>query len=146
MKSLRNQLKNDIKELFENNQEYPEFNDIIVKDKYEKYPEITCPTITIDELNNENVERYFNDSGEQVSYLSYQIRIDCEQTEEHTAWENVDIIGNIIDEYMGGERYYCLRRIGNFAKYPMQNDDNVIVGYLRYECNLDLNTNTIYRR
>ena len=25
-------------------------------------------------------------------------------------------------------------------------DTNVIVGYLRYECNLDLNTNTIYRR
>lgn len=146
MRSLRNQLKTDIKALFENNQEYPEYQDVIVKDKYEKYPEITYPIITIDELNNENVDKFFNDSGEQVSYLSYQIRIDCEQTEEHTAWENVDIMGNIIDEYMGGERYYCLRRIGNFAKYPMQNDDNVMVGYLRYECNLELNTNTIYRR
>jgi len=146
VRSLRNQLKTDIKALFENNQEYPEYQDVIVKDKYEKYPEITYPIITIDELNNENVDKFFNDSGEQVSYLSYQIRIDCEQTEEHTAWENVDIMGNIIDEYMGGERYYCLRRIGNFAKYPMQNDDNVMVGYLRYECNLELNTNTIYRR
>ena len=146
MRSLRTQLKNDLKELFENNNEYPEYQDIIVKDKYEKYPEISYPMITIDELNNEAVDRFFNDSGEQVSYLGYQIRIDAEQTENHTAWENVDTIGNIIDEYMGGERYYCLRRIGNFPKYPMQNDDNVIVGYLRYEGNLEINTNTIYRR
>lgn len=146
MISLRNQLKNDLKELFRDNEEYPEYEDIIVKDKYEKYPEITYPIITIDELNNEADDDFFNDSGEQVSYLGYQIRIDCEQTEEHTAWENVEIIGNIIDDYMSGERYYCLRRIGNFAKYPMQNDDNVMVGYLRYEGNVDINTNTIYRR
>ena len=146
MRSLLPQLKNDFKQLFSDNSEYPEYQNIIVKDKYEKYPEITYPIITIDELNNENVNQYFNDSGENVSYLGYQIRIDCEQTEEHTALENVNIIGNIIDDYMSGERYYCLRRIGNFAKYPMQNDDNVIVGYLRYECNLDINTNTIYRR
>lgn len=146
MISLKTQLKNDLRELFRDNEEYPEYNDMIVKDKYEKYPEITYPIITIDELNNEADDDFFNDSGEQVSYLGYQIRIDCEQTEEHTAWENVEIIGNIIDDYMSGERYYCLRRIGNFAKYPMQNDDNVIVGYLRYEGNVDINTNTIYRR
>lgn len=146
MISLREQLKNDLQDLFANNEKYPEYQNIIVKDKYEKYPEITYPIITIDELNNEAVERYFDDSGEQVTYVGYQIRIDCEQTEAHTAWENVDIIGNIIDTFMSEERYYCLRRIGNFAKYPMQNDDNVIVGYLRYEGNIEIDTNTIYRR
>ena len=146
MRSLREQLKADLQNLFTNNEDYPEYQNTIVKQKYEKYPEITYPIVTIDELNNEAVDRYFNDSGEQVSYLGYQIRIDCEQDETHTAWENVDIMGNIIDEFMSGERYYCLRRIGSFAKYPMQNDDNVIVGYLRYEGNLEKNTNTIYRR
>lgn len=146
MRSLREQLKVDLQNLFTNNEDYPEYQNTIVKQKYEKYPEITYPIVTIDELNNEAVDRYFNDSGEQVSYLGYQIRIDCEQDEQHTAWENVDIMGNIIDEFMSGERYYCLRRIGSFAKYPMQNDDNVIVGYLRYEGNLEKNTNTIYRR
>lgn len=146
MRSLREQLKVDLQNLFTNNEDYPEYQNTIVKQKYEKYPEITYPIVTIDELNNEAVDRYFNDSGEQVSYLGYQIRIDCEQDENHTAWENVDIMGNIIDEFMSGERYYCLRRIGSFAKYPMQNDDNVIVGYLRYEGNLEKNTNIIYRR
>lgn len=146
MRTLLKQLKTDLKELLENNQDYPEYQDTIVKEQYEVYPKIRYPMITIQELNNEDVLRYRNDSGEQVSYLGYQIRIDCEQSETHSALENVEIIGEMIDEYLKGERYWCLRRIGNFAKYPMQNDDNVMVGYLRYECNLDINTNTIYRR
>lgn len=146
MRTLLNQLKNDLKELFENNEDYPEYKEIIVKKQYEIYPKIRYPMITIQELNNEDTLRYRNDSGEQVSYLGYQIRIDCEQNETHSALENVEIIGDIIDDYLKGEKYWCLRRIGNFAKYPMQNDDNVMVGYLRYECNLDINRNTIYRR
>ena len=98
------------------------------------------------ELNNEDDIRYSNDSGEQVSYLSYQIRIDCEQTVEHTALENVEIIGEKIDDLMKSERYWCMRRVGSFTKQPHYNDNNVMYGYLRYECNVDINTNTIYRR
>ena len=146
MISLTNQLRDDLETLFKNNENYPEYQDIIVKKQYEKYPKIRYPIISIQELNNEDVLRYRDDMGEEVTYLGYQIRIDSEQTSTHTALENVEIIGNIIDEYLKGERYWCLRRIGNFAKYPMQNDDNVIVGYLRYECNVDRKTNTIYRR
>lgn len=146
MRTLLNQLKNDLKELFQNNEDYPEYKDIIVKKQYEIYPKIKYPIITIQELNNEDVLKYRNDSGEQVSYLGYQIRIDCEQNEIRSALENVEIIGEIIDNYLKGDKYWCLRRIGNFAKYPMQSDNNVMVGYLRYECNLDINRNTIYRR
>lgn len=146
MISLTNQLRDDLETLFKNNENYPEYQDIIVKKQYEKYPKIRYPIISIQELNNEDVLRYRDDMGEEVTYLGYQIRIDSEQTSTHTALENVEIIGNIIDEYLKSERYWCLRRIGNFAKYPMQNDDNVIVGYLRYECNVDIKTNTIYRR
>ena len=146
MVTLSDQLKSDFEELFHNNQDYPEYNDMIVKKQYEKYPEIHYPMLTIQELNNENVNRYFNDEGEQVVYVGYQFRIDSEQTSTHTALENVEIIGSIIDDYMSGDKYYCLRRIGNFAKYPMQNDNNVITGYLRYEGHIEKNTNTIYRR
>ena len=146
MITLSNQLRDDLESLFKNNEDYPEYQDIIVKKQYEKYPEIRYPIVSIQELNNEDVLKYRDDRGEQVTYLGYQIRIDAEQNEDHTALENVEIIGEIIDTYLKGERYWSLRRIGNFAKYPMQNDDNVIVGYLRYECNVDINTNTIYRR
>lgn len=101
--------------------------------------------ITIDEITNEDVNQYF-DGEECISYLTYQIEISCEQTENHTALQNVERIGNIIDSYMKTDRYRCMRRIGDFAKSPMVSDNNIIVGYLRYECYLDIKTNTIYRR
>lgn len=142
MISLSTQLKNDYIALFENDSEY---SNIVVKENYEKYPKISYPIITIQELNNEDVNQYF-DGDEQVSYLSYQIEIRADQNENHTALENVQLIGEKIDEYMKGARYKCMRRIGNFIKAPMKSDNNIIVGYLRYECYVELKTNTIYRR
>lgn len=123
-----------------------EYKDILVKEKYEKYPPIKYPMIAISEIKNEDVDRYRNDDGEVVSYLGYQIEINATQNETHTAVKNVDRIANIIDNYMKTDRYWVMRRIGNLSKAPMINDDNVIVGFLRYECNLDIKTNTIYRR
>lgn len=146
MTTLLNQLRDDIEELFQNLYDYPEYNDMLVKKKYQKNPPIRYPMITIEELNNQDEVRYRNSEGEQVDYLGYQIRIDSEETLNHSALENVEIIGDIIDNYLKGERYWCLRRIGNFAKYPNQYDDNVMVGYLRYECNVDIHKNIIYRR
>ena len=144
MISLSNQLKDDFISLFENDAEY---SDIIVKPKYELYPKISYPMITIEEINNEDVNQYHNDdNGDPISYLAYQIEINAEQTENHTALENVDNIGNIIDNYMKGDKYRCMRRIGDFAKVPMISDNNIMVGYLRYECYIDKETNTIYRR
>lgn len=146
MTTLLNQLRDDLEELFRNNYDYPEYNDMLVKKKYQKNPPIRYPMITIEELNNQDEVRYRNSEGEQVDYLGYQIRIDSEETLNHSALDNVEIIGDIIDNYLKGERYWCLRRIGNFAKYPHQYDDNVMTGYLRYECNLDIHRNIIYRR
>ena len=123
-----------------------DYNDILIKEKYEKYPPIKYPMIAISELKNEEVDRYRNDDGEIVSYLSYQIEINATQSATHTAVENVDRIANIIDNYMKTDKYWVMRRIGGLSKAPMTNDDNVIVGFLRYECNLDIKTNTIYRR
>ena len=121
------------------------YNNIIVKENYERYPSISYPIITIQELNNEDVNQYF-DGDEEVSYVSYQIEIRAEQNENHTALENVQKIGEKIDEYMKGDRYRCMRRIGNFIKTPMNSDNNIMVGYLRYECYVEIKTNTIYRR
>ena len=56
------------------------------------------------------------------------------------------ILGRIVDKYMKQERYKAMRRIGDFPKAPMSSDNNVIVGYLRYECYLDIRKNIIYRR
>ena len=150
---MTEQLKNDIKEFFSNTDNVKqvdenyngEYSDIIVKERYEKYPKIQYPMITIDEINNEDVQQYF-DGTERISYLAYQFEINCEQSSTKTALQNVNYVGRLLDGYLKQDRYRCLRRIGDFAKSPLASDNNVIVGYLRYECNLDVKTNTIYRR
>ena len=150
---MTEQLKNDIKEFFSNTDNVKqvdenyngEYSDIIVKERYEKYPKIQYPMITIDEINNEDVQQYF-DGTERISYLAYQFEINCEQSSTKTALQNVNYVGRLLDGYLKQDRYRCLRRIGDFAKSPLTSDNNVMVGYLRYECNLDVKTNTIYRR
>ena len=150
---MTEQLKNDIKEFFSNTDNVKqvdenyngEYSDIIVKKRYKKYPKIQYPMITIDEINNEDVQQYF-DGTERISYLAYQFEINCEQSSTKTALQNVNYVGRLLDGYLKQDRYRCLRRIGDFAKSPLASDNNVMVGYLRYECNLDVKTNTIYRR
>lgn len=150
---MTEQLKNDIKEFFSNTDNVKqvdenyngEYSDIIVKERYEKYPKIQYPMITIDEINNEDVQQYF-DGTERISYLAYQFEINCEQSSTKTALQNVNYVGRLLDGYLKQDRYRCLRRIGDFAKSPLASDNNIMVGYLRYECNLDVKTNTIYRR
>ena len=136
------QLVNDIRELFSTNETYP---DMLVKEKYEIYPKITYPGITIEEIQNEDNARYF-DETERVSDMGYQFAIYAEQSETKTAVQNVRAIAKIVDDYLKGPRYRCLRRLGSLAMTPHPNDNNVIIGYLRYECSLELDTNTIYRR
>lgn len=139
---LSTQLKNDYMTLFENSEEY---QDITIKEKYERYPKIKYPMVTIEEVTNENVNQYF-DGHENVSYIVCQIEIAAEQSETLTAVKNAERIADIIDDYMQGDRYRCMRRLGDAAKSPMSSDDNVMRMYLRYECYVDINTNIIYRR
>ena len=143
MINLSKQLKDDFIDLFSDDEEYP---NMIVKEEYEILPKIGYPCVIIEELNNENDDRYFDDSGECVSYLSFQIEIRAEQSATRTARENVRNIGDIIDNFMKGEKYWCMPRVGGFSIIPMSSDNNVMIGYLRYECNVDIKTNTIYRR
>lgn len=142
METLVYQLIDDLKLVFQNN---AEFTNILIKEKYERYPKITYPAITIEEIENEDNSQFF-DETERVSNLGYQFAIYAEQSINKTAVQNVRTIANIIDTYLKEPRYRCLRRLGSLAMAPHPVDNNVIIGYLRYECSLELNTNTIYRR
>lgn len=142
METLVYQLIDDLKQVFQNNED---FSNILIKEKYERYPKITYPAITIEEIENEDNEQFF-DETERVSNLGYQFAIYAEQSVDKTAVQNVRTIANILDTYLKEPRYRCLRRLGSLAMVPHQTDNNVIIGYLRYECSLELNTNTIYRR
>ena len=142
MVTLVNQLKDDLKNYFLTVNGY---TDILIKEKYEKYPKISYPAITIDEIGNEDDNKYF-DETERVSNLTYQFAIYSEQSLDKTAVQNVREIAGILDAYLKGPEYRCLRRTGSLAIVPLQSDSNVIVGYLRYECSVEIDTNTIYRR
>lgn len=142
MVTLITQLKDDISMYFKENTEY---SNILVKEEFEKYPKISYPALIISEIENEDNAMFF-DETERVSNLCYQFSIYSEQSVNKTAVQNVREVANILDTYLKGTRYRCLRRIGSLAITPLPDDDNVIVGYLRYDCSLEINTNTIYRR
>ena len=142
MVTLITQLKEDITIFFKENTDY---SDILIKEEFEKYPEISYPAIVISEIENEDNAMFF-DETERVSNLCYQFSIYSEQSIDKTAVQNVREIASLLDTYLKGARYRCLRRIGSLAITPLPDDDNVIVGYLRYDCSLEINTNTIYRR
>jgi hypothetical protein len=142
MVTLITQLKEDITMFFKENVDY---SDILIKEEFEKYPEISYPAIVISEIENEDNAMFF-DETERVSNLCYQFSIYSEQSIDKTAVQNVREIASLLDTYLKGPKYRCLRRLGSLAITPLPDDDNVIVGYLRYDCSLEINTNTIYRR
>lgn len=142
MEGLIEQLVSDVQELFNNTLEY---SDTIVKEIYEIYPEIHYPLVTVQEIENSDNARFF-DETERVTNLTYQFMINAEQTATKTAIQNVREMASIIDKYLKGPKYRCLRRIGALMIVPSAGDDNVMQGHLRYNCHLEKDTNTIYRR
>lgn len=142
MHGLIEQLKTDISELFTTDETY---SSMIVKEKYEIYPNITYPMITIEEIENEDNSKYF-DETERITNLGYQFAIYSEQSFDKTAIQNIRTIMEKLDKYFKGDRYRCLRRIGTPVLAPLPSDENVMIGYLRYDCCLEQDTHTIYRR
>ena len=142
METLINQLVTDVQEAFAINGTY---SDIVIKEIYEIYPKISYPAITIEEIENEDNQQYF-DETERVTNLGYQFTIHAEQSRDKTAVQNVREIANILDTYLKEPKYRCLRRIGSLTIVPLNNDKNVMLGYLRYDCCVEVDTNTIYRR
>lgn len=148
------QLKDDIKELFADSETIKkyfddyngyEYDDIVIKEAYEPFPEITYPNIIIQEMTNLPANRFW-DGKEFATSLGYQFTINCEQTENYTANKNVEIIQRIIDAYIQDGRYNCFRRVGYTSPRPTTEDVNIRCGNLRYDCNLVASENTIYRR
>ena len=142
METLINQLVTDVQEAFAINGTY---SDIVIKEIYEIYPKISYPAITIEEIENEDNQQYF-DETERVTNLGYQFTIHAEQSRDKTAVQNVREIANILDTYLKEPKYRCLRRIGSLTIVPLNNDKNVMLCYLRYDCCVEVDTNTIYRR
>ena len=142
MVTLIPQLKEDIKTYFDENTEY---KDMIVKEKFDILPKTKYPCIYIEEIDNSDNDR-FHDETEEVSSLAYIFTINADQSETLTANQNVRNIANLLDSYLKGERYRCLTRVAGPIIKPLPIDDTVMTGYMTYNCDVEIKTNTIYRR
>jgi hypothetical protein len=138
--TLLYQLEEDIYNLLS-----PEYPDIVVKSSYEDFPAIHYPCVLIYEIENSAVSQFY-DLQEHIINVTYQFNILCDQTETRTANENVRHITTLIRDYMRGERYHALKRLGNTPIVKKQDDENIRIGYMRYVGRIDIDTNTIYRR
>lgn len=141
------QLVDDIQELFNNNEEY---HDTKVKKSMDGEYDITYPLVIIQELDNADENRFF-DGQEHIINVGYQFEIMADQTEDKDAETNVLCIQNLIKEYMRGERYRALQRVGSSPIMPqyssaLEKDGEIKIGFMRYVGRIDIDTNTIYRR
>lgn len=142
MVTLIEQLKEDVKTYFDENTEY---EDMIVKEKFDILPKTKYPCIYIEEVDNSDNDRY-HDETEEVSSLAYIFTINADQSETLTATQNVRNIANLLDSYLKGDRYRCLTRVVGPVIKPLPIDDTVMTGYMTYNCDVEIKTNTIYRR
>lgn len=138
--SLLGQLETDIYELLS-----PIYPTVVVKSSYEDFPEIGYPLVLIYEIENSAVTQFY-DGQEHIVNVTYQFNIACDQTEDMSANDNVRNIIRIIRDYMRGERYHALKRLGNTPIVKKQDDESIRIGYMRYVGRIDIDTNTIYRR
>lgn len=136
------QLVDDLSELFSND---PEYYNTTVKKSYDGDDNISYPLVIIRELSNSDVGRYY-DGREHIVGVGYQFEILADQSIDKDAEENVRCIQALIRDYMRGERYCALKRVGPspITKYP--EDTNIKIGYMRYNGLIDIDNNIIYRR
>ena len=140
--TLQFQLRDDIYELLSDD---PEYTNLVVKASYEDFPKISYPMVLIYEIENSAVSQFY-DLQEHIINVSYQIIIMAEDTPSRSATENVQNIITRIRDYMRGERYHALKRLGNTPITTKHDDENVRIGYMRYVGRIDIDTHTIYRR
>lgn len=140
--TLLNQLIEDLQEELSTHEG---FENIVVKAAYEDFPAISYPMVLINEIENSAVSQFY-DGEEHIVNVTYQLFIFAEQDEYRTAVENVRQIITIIRDYMRGERYHALKRLGNTPITKKQDDENIRIGYMRFVGRIDIDTHTIYRR
>lgn len=140
--TLLYQLKEDLQDAFEDSTEYL---DVSVKTSYDDFSNISYPCVIIYELDNTYNDRYY-DKREHVKNLSYQFTIMSEGVFDDDAVKRVMLIRQFIENYLNNEKYTCLRQISVTGVERHPNDTNIKIGYMRYDCCIDIDTNTIYRR
>lgn len=121
----------------------------MVKKTYDVPKKFTYPLVVVSEILNSENTRYSTNEGEQVTNLTYQVEALCEITKingkVYSAVDSATMLGNKISLLLGGKNYK-MARVGQDVVQPLATDNTIMRHIQRYECCLDLKTNTIYRR
>lgn len=142
------QLVDDLQTMFDNTENY---SDVTVKKSMDGDYDIHYPLVIIQELDNMDDSRFYDDQGEHVVNVGYQIEVMADQNETNDAETNVRCIQNLIKDYMRGERYHALQRVGASPIMPqyssaLEKDGDIKIGFMRYQGRIDIDNNIIYRR
>lgn len=126
------------------------FLNVMVKNAYDIPNKIEYPLVVVTELLNSENTKYSTNDGEQVTNLTYQIDVYCQNTKIINdnilnAIDSAKLLGTKISKLLGGERYK-MARVGQEILQSLSADNTVKRHTQRYECCLELKTNTLYRR
>ena len=99
--------------------------------------------VTIQEIDNSEVENRTTAEGEQTTRLTYQIMCYSRDTEEYEYVESARFMGNIVNNYI--MENYKMRRLGTPVSQPYLQDNTVMICTQRYSCVYDKETNLIYK-
>ena len=122
----------------------------MVKNAYDIPNKIEYPLVVVTELLNSENTKYSTNDGEQVTNLTYQIDVYCQNTKIINdnilnAIDSAKLLGTKISKLLGGERYK-MARVGQEILQSLSADNTVKRHTQRYECCLELKTNTLYRK
>lgn len=141
------QLVDDLQTMFSANEEY---SNVVVKKSMDGDYDITYPLVIVQELDNQDENRFY-DGHEHIVNVGYQIEVMADQSETKDAETNVICIQNLIKDYLRGERYHALQRVGASPIMPqyssaLEKDGDIKIGFMRYQGRIDIDHNIIYRR
>lgn len=122
----------------------------MVKNSYDIPNKIDYPLVMVTEILNSENTRYSTREGEQVTNLTYQIECYCKDTKLAdgnilSAANSAKLLGIKISKLLGGIDYKMVR-VGQEVIQDLSVDNTVKRHIQRYECCLDIRTDTLYRR
>lgn len=139
--TLIDQLEEQFKEYFR--QRNDSYRDTLIKQAYKELPKTKYPMITIEEIDNSEVESRTTAKGEQTTLLTYQIVCYSRDTDEYDYVDSAKFMGNLVNDYI--MENYKMRRLGSPVPQPYIQDRTVMTCIQRYSCVYDKETNLIYK-
>ena len=118
------------------------YKNTLIKEIYKPLPKGTYPKITIQEIDNSEIESRSTAEGEMTTDLGYQIVCYSRDMDEYDYIDSVRFMLQLVDECISEN--FKMQRIGSTVIQPYITDKTIMTGTVRYTCVYDKETNLIY--